>query len=147
MRKLIGFLSLITVITHIKGAPMPKPQDEIQQPQQPQQATTPIPILSQTDIVNPDGSFQFGYETGNGIKVDTVGTLKKVPVERFDDDGNKLRDSEEQITVHTGSFSYVSPEGIMITLNFVADENGFHPEGAHIPVWPGTNPAKQNPAS
>ena len=35
-----------------------------------------------------------------------------------------------------GSFSYTSPEGVPITLNYVADENGFHAEGAHLPTPP-----------
>lgn len=44
----------------------------------------------------------------------------------------KNADTEE---VH-GSFSYTSPEGQVITLNYVADENGFHPSGDHLPTPP-----------
>lgn len=34
-----------------------------------------------------------------------------------------------------GSFTYVDPEtNIRYTVNYVADENGFRPEGAHLPT-------------
>ncbi|NEU36398.1 chitin-binding domain-containing protein, partial [bacterium LRH843] len=32
-----------------------------------------------------------------------------------------------------GSYSYTAPDGTPITVNWVADENGFRAEGAHIP--------------
>ena len=35
-----------------------------------------------------------------------------------------------------GSYSYQSPEGEQIETKFVADENGFQPTGAHLPVAP-----------
>lgn len=35
-----------------------------------------------------------------------------------------------------GSFSYTSPEGQPIRVTYVADENGFRPEGAHLPTPP-----------
>lgn len=35
-----------------------------------------------------------------------------------------------------GASSYVSPEGVPIQLTYTADENGFHPQGAHIPPVP-----------
>lgn len=43
---------------------------------------------------------------------------------------------DAQALIVSGSYSYADPEGNLITLKFVADENGFHPEGAHIPVAP-----------
>lgn len=41
-------------------------------------STEPIPILSQYNEINPDGSYKYGYETGNGIKADEQGALKDV---------------------------------------------------------------------
>ena len=35
-----------------------------------------------------------------------------------------------------GSHYYVSPEGQKITLTFVADENGYQPQGDHLPTPP-----------
>lgn len=44
----------------------------------------------------------------------------------------KNADTEE---VH-GSYSYISPEGQHITVNYVADENGFQAAGDHLPTPP-----------
>lgn len=64
------------------------------------------------------------YETGNGIVVQEQGTVKNPG----------QRDLESSAVV--GSYSYTSPEGFPITVNYVADENGFHAEGAHLPTPP-----------
>jgi len=44
--------------------------------------------------------------------------------------------AEERGTVQTGSYSYTAPDGTPITVNWVADENGFQATGAHLPVAP-----------
>lgn len=31
-----------------------------------------------------------------------------------------------------GSYSYTDPDGQLITVEYIADENGFRPKGAHI---------------
>lgn len=52
--------------------------------------------------------FRLGrYETGNGIKAEEVGTLKKA----------SSPDSNDAV-VAQGSFSYTSPEGQVITLTY-----------------------------
>lgn len=43
---------------------------------QSQAATEPIPILRQEQEINPDGSYKWLYETGNGIKAEEEGFLK-----------------------------------------------------------------------
>lgn len=62
-----------------------------------------------------DGSYQYDFETSNGIKRSEQGAI----------DG----------TIQ-GSTSYISPEGIEIKTTYVADETGYHPVGDHIPQIP-----------
>lgn len=33
-----------------------------------------------------------------------------------------------------GSYSYKTPDGEILTMTYTADENGFHPQGTHLPV-------------
>lgn len=40
------------------------------------------------------------------------------------------------IQVMQGSYSYTGPDGILYTITYIADENGFRAEGAHIPTPP-----------
>lgn len=65
-----------------------------------------------------DGTYNWLYETGNGIKADETGDARG--------DGTKAR----------GQFSYTAPDGQSINLQYTADENGFHPQGSHIPTPP-----------
>jgi hypothetical protein len=66
----------------------------------------------------------YSYETGNGIVVQEQGYLKNP--------GQK--DLEAQVA--TGSFSYTGPDGVLYTVTYTADENGFRAEGAHLPTPP-----------
>lgn len=60
----------------------------------------------------------FRYETGNGIKAEEVGTLKKA----------SSPDSNDAI-IAQGSFSYTAPDGQLITITYVADDaGGFQPQ-------------------
>ena len=89
----------------------------------------PIAILrSSEDGPNPDGSYAWSYETENGIQAEEKGQLKAVP---------KTADSESDSAISAqGSFSYTADDGTPISLSYVADENGFQPQGAHLPVAP-----------
>ncbi|CAK1604193.1 unnamed protein product [Parnassius mnemosyne] len=89
----------------------------------PQGPTEPIPIVRQDSQINPDGSYQFSYETGNGISADETGALKNIG-------------AEEPALQVQGQFQYPSEEGGNIQLSYVANENGFQPQGAHLPTSP-----------
>lgn len=64
--------------------------------------------------------FFFSYETSNGISSEESGEVK-----------NEGRE-DESIAVR-GQFSFVGPDGVTYTVQYIADENGFQPQGAHIP--------------
>jgi hypothetical protein len=64
------------------------------------------------------------FETANGIRAEESGFLKNA--------GNP----ETEAQVAQGSSSYTSPDGQLISLTYVADENGFQPQGAHLPTPP-----------
>lgn len=82
-----------------------------------------IPITSYKNDINPDGSYQYSYSTGNGIQADESGYLKN-------------RGSQNQIQVAQGKYSYTAPNGQLIEVRYIADENGFRAEGNHIPTPP-----------
>lgn len=83
---------------------------------------TPVPIVAYTaDGPNPDGSYVFNYETGNGIKVEEHGQLKQ------------LNDTNSVVVVQ-GSYSYSDADGVPVALSYIADENGFQPKGEHLPT-------------
>jgi len=94
-------------------------------PQAPVQTPKPIAILRSAQENNPDGSYSYSYETENGIKVQESGNQKKV--------GPK---DEDIGTVSRGSYSYTSPDGTVLTVNWTADENGFVATGDHLPTPP-----------
>ncbi|KYN08083.1 PREDICTED: endocuticle structural glycoprotein ABD-4-like [Cyphomyrmex costatus] len=83
-----------------------------------------IPIVaSQLDGPNPDGSYSYSYQTGNGIQAQEQGQLFQIAKD------------EDAIRVQ-GSFSYSDASGNPVSLSYSADENGFHPQGEHLPVAP-----------
>ncbi|XP_063233498.1 endocuticle structural glycoprotein SgAbd-4-like [Bacillus rossius redtenbacheri] len=91
-----------------------------QQPQQPQQE--PVPILKQASDISPEGAYQFSYETGNGIKAEEVGSL--APADN-PEDGN--------VVFAEGSYSYTGDDGVVYTVTYKADKNGYQASGDHLP--------------
>lgn len=83
-----------------------------------------MPIIRQDAEVNFDGSYHSSFETGNGIVADEQGYLKNP--------GNKDGEAEEV----QGSFQYTAPDGTPISIQYLANENGFQPQGSHLPVAP-----------
>ena len=94
-------------------------------------AQQPIAILRQSQDSSPEGSYNYQYETENGIAVAEEG--KPGPV---NEDG-------QASVVAQGSFQYNSPDGTPINVQYVANENGFQPQGAHLPVAPEIPPQIQ----
>lgn len=77
------------------------------------------------------------YEAGNGIKQQSSGFHKKINVPLLRSDGTETGEQQEaDILVHTGSYSYTAPDGTLITVTYVSDENGFQPVGDHLPTPP-----------
>ncbi|KAG7210921.1 hypothetical protein KM043_016298 [Ampulex compressa] len=100
------------------------PRPPVYQPQQPQY-TSPgrfIAIRNQQKDTYPDGTYSFSYDTENGISVQ--------------ESGRPQGTGQGQSEVVQGRFSYSAPDGTPITLEYTADENGFHPQGAHLPTPP-----------
>ncbi|KAH9635510.1 hypothetical protein HF086_001563 [Spodoptera exigua] len=69
------------------------------------------------------GGFSFSYETSDGKSAQEQGQLKNVGAEN------------EAIEVR-GQYSYTGPDGVVYTVNYVANELGFQPDGAHLPKAP-----------
>ncbi|XP_027239207.2 cuticle protein CP14.6-like isoform X1 [Penaeus vannamei] len=78
-----------------------------------------IAILRNDFVIEDDGRYNFDAETANGIVVSEHGTP-----------------GVEGAINSAGSFSYTAPDGTDVHLQYVADENGFQPQGAHLPVAP-----------
>ncbi|XP_011867273.1 PREDICTED: flexible cuticle protein 12-like [Vollenhovia emeryi] len=73
------------------------------------------------DNIGIDG-YQYGYELSSGQAHHESAKLVNVG-------------HENESLVVRGSYTYVDPEtNVKYTVNYVADENGFHPEGAHLPT-------------
>ncbi|KAH8406825.1 hypothetical protein KR222_005510 [Zaprionus bogoriensis] len=72
--------------------------------------------------VGPEG-FKYGYENSDGSSQDAQGETKNLGTEN------------EALSVQ-GSFKYIGDDGVTYQVNYIADENGFQPQGAHLPVAP-----------
>lgn len=59
-------------------------------------------VLSHNQVVNPDGSYSYNWETSNSISVNEqgIGGVRAV-----------------------GEYQYISPEGVPVAISYVADEN------------------------
>lgn len=64
---------------------------------------------------HPDGTYEFSYETSNGIIGQSSGT---------------------GAVSETGERKWIAPDGTPISFSYVANEGGFQPVGDHIPQAP-----------
>lgn len=79
--------------------------------------------LLKSDFTHDATNYAFDFEQSDGHVRKETGVVKNVGSET------------EHIAV-TGSFSFVAADGQTYTITYVADENGFQPTGAHLPVAP-----------
>ncbi|XP_019872727.1 flexible cuticle protein 12-like [Aethina tumida] len=79
-------------------------------------------LRNDLDNIGVDG-YNFAYETSNGIAAQEQAQLV-----------NPNTDNES-IAVR-GSFRYIGPDGVTYEVTYIADDNGFQPQGAHLPVGP-----------
>ncbi|KAJ8704787.1 hypothetical protein PYW08_012107 [Mythimna loreyi] len=84
---------------------------------------TAAQILKQELDVGVEGQYQWAYETDNGISASESGSLKNAG-------------SENAAEVAQGAASWTSPEGELVQIQYIADENGYQPQGSHIPTPP-----------
>ncbi|XP_023940844.1 larval cuticle protein LCP-17 [Bicyclus anynana] len=81
-------------------------------------------IKKQELDVGVEGQYQYSYETENGISGSEQGAPRLVP------------GSDNPAEVVQGESRYTAPGGEVIQLSYIADENGFQPQGAHLPTSP-----------
>ncbi|XP_026738105.1 flexible cuticle protein 12-like [Trichoplusia ni] len=79
-------------------------------------------VRYENDNIGVDG-FNYYSETSNGIRQQEQGQLKNVGTEN------------EALEIR-GQFAYTGPDGVLYTVTYIANENGFQPEAAHLPVAP-----------
>ncbi|XP_073839314.1 larval cuticle protein 65Ab1-like [Musca autumnalis] len=78
-------------------------------------------VIQNDSDVGPD-SYHYAYATSDGTTHTEDGVLKDAGTDH------------EAISVH-GSYTWVDEKtGEKFLVTFVADENGFQPQGAHLPV-------------
>lgn len=70
-----------------------------------------------------EDGYNFNFETSDGQKREEVGSIRY------------LGENEALLNVR-GSYSFVGADGVEYLVNYVADENGFRPSGAHLPRNP-----------
>ncbi|XP_062134008.1 larval cuticle protein 65Ag1 [Drosophila sulfurigaster albostrigata] len=99
----IAFTSLAIAVN---GAPAAAGQQEAQ-------------VVRYDSDVQPEG-YKFAVETSDGKSHQEEGQLKHVGTDH------------EAIAVR-GFYTYLGDDGQTYTVNYVADENGYQPEGEHLP--------------
>ncbi|RVE45628.1 hypothetical protein evm_009741 [Chilo suppressalis] len=75
--------------------------------------------------VSDDGSYRYNLEITNGIAVEEEGSPRNLG-------GNP----PVVPIVVKGAYSFTAPNGEPVAISYVADENGFQPQGAVIPTAP-----------
>ncbi|XP_013110243.2 endocuticle structural protein SgAbd-6-like [Stomoxys calcitrans] len=79
-----------------------------------------VEVLEQSYENTGSDGYKFSYSLTDGTSRTEQGTVVNPGAEN------------ESLSVK-GTITWVAPDGQTYTVNFVADENGFQPEGAHLP--------------
>ncbi|XP_066143889.1 larval cuticle protein LCP-17-like [Euwallacea fornicatus] len=80
-------------------------------------------ILRSESDITPEGSYQYAYETDNGISAQEQGNIQP-------------QGPEQAIKSVSGQFQFLTPENEQIQISYVADENGYQPTGNALPTPP-----------
>ncbi|KAG8247223.1 hypothetical protein J6590_065350 [Homalodisca vitripennis] len=73
-----------------------------------------LPENTRVSLVDDKGQYSHGFSDKEGTQVSEQGSLLST------------NDGWEYVIVKKGFYSYKSPEGRIIRVNYIADENGFH---------------------
>lgn len=90
-----------------------------------------VPVLSRTEIRDDFNQHSLSYVSGDGSAVAQHLSLKPVTEGEY---------KGQYVPAQKGSYQYTSPEGRVIKVEYVADENGFHAISDAIPVAPVDTP-------
>ncbi|KAG7300280.1 hypothetical protein JYU34_015861, partial [Plutella xylostella] len=91
--------------------------------QAPAPSTTPATVIKNEQKVNDDGSYKYEYKISDGQWVSEEGYTKN-------------KDTDNEIVVKKGWYSYTGADGKVYTVTYFADETGYHASGAHLPTPP-----------
>ncbi|XP_043202040.1 larval cuticle protein 65Ag1-like [Amphibalanus amphitrite] len=83
-----------------------------------------VRILSETFENDDSGNYEFSYEQDNGQRVEEIGRFEPGP------------ERETGAITKQGSYQFIGDDGNTYTVSYVADVNGFQPQGNHLPVAP-----------
>ncbi|KAF0299317.1 Larval cuticle protein 65Ag2 [Amphibalanus amphitrite] len=88
----------------------------------------PIRLISYYFNQDGKGNYEYGYEQDNGQKVDEVGRSYPGP------------EPETGSISKEGSFEFIAPNQQKYRVDYLANEGGFQPRGAHLPQAPAQIP-------
>ncbi|KAK3926762.1 Endocuticle structural glycoprotein SgAbd-8 [Frankliniella fusca] len=94
----------------------PQSQQFQTQPQQFRQAVTPVPIISRQETRDEHGQYSLAFSSADGIVATDSGALKEI---------KEGENKGDYFLARKGSYRYLSPEGEIVELHYIADENGF----------------------
>lgn len=77
------------------------------------------------------------------MKIDALQLIKNFPFSSYETSDGQAREeqgvlqnpgTDNEALVVRGSFSFVGPDGVLYTVTYIADQDGFRPEGEHLPT-------------